>query len=187
MFQLVERKAISIGSEDECTYGLRIVKEKWVGEDGQIRTYWKYCLPDVVQVAGLTRDGKLIAIEEWQPSVGANYVHFVGETLEEGENALEAARRGLLEETGYEGESVELVSTILHDSARSDRAIHLVIARNCKKTGAPEKDIRIKLYEPLDFWRLLMAYFSGDPASKHGGANTLQLASLLLHRIGLTV
>jgi len=186
MPQLLERKAISIGSEDECTHGLGVVEEQWLAEDGQIRTYWKYCLPDAVQVAGFTRDGKLIAIEEWQPGVETNYIHFVGETLEENEDPLAGAKRGLLEETGYEAESVELLSTILHDSARSDRVIYFVLARNCSKTAGAETLIQVKLFEPIDFRSILMKYFLKDPRSKHGGGNTLLLTSLVFHRLGLT-
>jgi len=182
---LIERREIPFAPPQENVYGLRIIMEKW-DVDGTPKTYWKYGLPNVVQVIAFTTDRKIIAIKEFQPGVGTDYIHLIGETLDEGENPLEAAKRGLLEETGYipDGEGT-ILSSILENSGRSERIIYLALLDGCSKTREGEKDIKVKLFKPVDFWNTMMRYFSANPMAAHGGGNTLKLMTLAFDRLGL--
>lgn len=173
----------------ERTYGLRVFVEEWCTADGKVKKYWKYGLLDGVQVLGLTEDGKIIAVEEFQPGVGSRYLHLIGETLEEEEHALgipgaiAAAGRGLREETGYETDSLEYLSAIAENSSKSDRLIHFVIAHGCRRGGKGEADIHVRLVEPSVLWRSMMVYFM-ERLPKHGGGNSLKLMALAFERLG---
>lgn len=183
--QLLSRTQIPFAPVDENTYGLEIWKEVWKTKRGE-ETYWKYSLPDGVQIFALTTGGKVIAISEWQPSVGADYLHLPGETMEKGETPLEAAVRGLREETGYEAGQTKLLSSILENSGKSDRLGYVVLMTNCKKTEQEgEAEIKTVLLSPSEFWNCLMQYFAMNPESKHGGGNTLKATVLALNQLGL--
>lgn len=166
----------------EKTFGLGIRREEWETKRGA-EIYWKYELPDTAQIMGVTPDKKIVAVTEFQPGVGGEYFHLPGETLEPAEKPMEAAKRGLLEETGYVG-NVVLLSSVLKDSGRSNSLIHLCLALDCHKIQKGEKEIRTKLVEPMEFWLAMMDYFSANPASRHGGGNTLKLIALAFHKLG---
>lgn len=182
---LVSRTEVPFAPPDENTFGLSIVKEIWETEQGK-KTYWKYSLPNTVQIFALTTEGQIIAISEFQPGVGSDYLHMPGETLEEGETPLEAATRGLLEETGYEAGSAKLLTSVLENSGRSDRLVHIVLIKDCKRGEQEgEKGIKIVLFPPSEFWNHLMQYYTTNPDHKHGGGNTLKATVLAFSQLGL--
>src|SRR3989339_291921 len=186
--KFLSREEVPFGPPQH-TFGLRIVKEVWYDENG-VREYWKYSLPDAVQIFGLTTEGLVVAISEFQPGVGVDYLHLPGETMEWGETPLKAAVRGLFEETGYlaETESVKLLSTILENSGRSDRLVHILLATNCKKSEHQgEKGIKTVLLSPSEFWNRLMQYFVTSPDHKHGGGNSLKATALAFSELGLLI
>ena len=176
--KLLSREEAPFAPLSEKTFGLSIVKEVWETEEGE-KTYWKYSLPNTVQIFGVTTKGQIIAISEFQPGVGTEYIHLPGETMEQGETPIEAAIRGLLEETGYKADSTKLLSSILENSGRSDRLVYIVLALNCEKIEREtEKGIKTVLLSPNEFWTRLMQYFATNPDYKHGGGNTLKATVL---------
>lgn len=178
------RGAVLLASTKE-TFNLGVNWELWRdSETGKEKVYVKYTLPDVVQVMGVTPDGKIIAIREFQPGVGADYLHLVGETLEPNEGPLAAASRGLLEETGYQARSLGRLSAILENSGRSDRKVYLVLATDCEKVAEGEKGIKVELFSPSEFWRIMRNYFLYNPQLPHGGGNTLKLMALAYDQMG---
>ncbi len=183
--RLVSRTEMPFAPLGTNTYGLLVLKEVWETEKGE-KIYWKYSLTDSVQIFGFTKKKKIIAISEFQPSVGTNYLHLPGETMEEGETPLDAARRGLLEETGYNAGSVELLSSIFENTGRSNRLIHCILALDCEKSEqVGEDDIIATLFDPWNFWDCLMKYFLTNPEKKHGGGNTLKTTILAFQKLDL--
>jgi ADP-ribose pyrophosphatase YjhB (NUDIX family) len=179
---MTHREEVPFAPQEEPTYGLKILKETWTDSNGKETIYWKYGLPDSVQIFALTKDNKVIGIHEFQPGVGSSYSHIPGETMEQGEKVLEAAGRGLTEETGYRAGKLEELSAILENSGRSDRLIHIVLATDCEKVGEGEKEVKLELETIPDFWKKLMTHFREE--GKLGGGNTLKAAVLALHKIG---
>ena len=56
------------------------------------------------------------------------------------EDALEAARRELLEETGYESDEWTHLLTIPSNATIADNYAHIFMAKNCKKVGSQDLD-----------------------------------------------
>lgn len=182
--ELISRDSVPFADVNDNTFGLSIVKEVWATDRGE-KTYWKYSLPNTVQLFPITTEGKIVAISEFQPGVGTDYIHLPGETMEEGEQPIKTARRGLQEEVGYEAGSLRLLTSILENSGRSDRLIHFVLALDCKKINQEnEEGIQTILLEPKDFWDRLMQYLLTNPESRHGGANTLKITTLAFRELG---
>lgn len=87
--------------------------------------------------------GKLILVEQEQP-VNGKFHGLPGGRLEDGEQPLEAAKRELLEETGYSSEDFELIEEFdSYGLLRFNE--YLFVARNCKQTAKPHPDAGEKI------------------------------------------
>lgn len=173
---VLERRRVPLpplpeGSESS----LRVVDV--VYDDGSVKRLW--AKDDGVQVLGFTEDGKVIAIIE------KGYTHLVGGYIEPGEDPVVAARRELLEETGYEAGPLEFIAAIKQDSGGSERAIWLYIARDCSVVRNGEADIGVTLMSPFEFWKLITSYIFTDPGTKRNGLMSLALAALAFQKLGM--
>jgi ADP-ribose pyrophosphatase len=82
-------------------------------------------------VLALTPEDEVLLVREFRPGVEEVLGELPGGAVDEGEEPLEAARRELLEETGYAGE-VEYAGGMV-DCAYSTRIRHTFVARGCVK------------------------------------------------------
>lgn len=80
--KLISRDSVPFAGVNDNAFGLSIVKEVWATDSGE-KTYWKYSLLNTVQLFPVTMEGKIISISEFQPGVGADYIHLSGETMED--------------------------------------------------------------------------------------------------------
>jgi ADP-ribose pyrophosphatase len=71
--------------------------------DGRIIDDWPWVIiPDYVNVVAITMDKKFICFRQVKYAVEGTSLAIVGGLIEPNESALEAAKRELVEETGYE-------------------------------------------------------------------------------------
>lgn len=93
----------------------------------------------IVGIAALTPSGAMLLIEQFRPPVGARVIEIPAglagdDAGAEGEPLDAAARRELLEETGYEAEEMlELLSTVA-SAGLTDEEMTLFLARGLRKT-----------------------------------------------------
>lgn len=87
-------------------------------------------------IFALTEDGQVILARQFRPGPKKVLNELPGGYLEPGENALESIKREFLEETGYEGEFVEIGTCL--DDAYSTMERHCFVATNCKKVNEPQ-------------------------------------------------
>ncbi|MES2668362.1 MAG: NUDIX hydrolase [Patescibacteria group bacterium] len=106
--------------------------------DGSFKTFEKLRRNDSSVVIPVLPGGKLLMTEDEQP--GRDLVlTFPGGESENGESPEHAARRELLEETGYEAETMTLVRSS-DPSSKIAWTIHTFIARGCRKTAPQALD-----------------------------------------------
>lgn len=102
----------------------------------------------VAAVVALTEDGLVIIAEQFRAGPELMMQDIPGGMVDAGEEPIEAARRELLEETGYRANTIELLG-IAHDDGYSNTARHFFIARGCKKVAEQAleeaEDIAVKL------------------------------------------
>ncbi len=122
--------------------------------DGTKRTFEKLTRPDTVVVFPVLPDGRIIITEEEQPLKGL-FVGAIGGRADEGEDPLAAAKRELLEESGYEAEEFVLADA-RYASTKIDWAIYTFIAKGIKKVAEMDLDggEKIKL-TPVTFDELI--------------------------------
>ncbi|HEY8999009.1 MAG TPA: NUDIX hydrolase [Candidatus Saccharimonadales bacterium] len=102
-----------------------------------------------IATIALTADGKVIIAEQFRPGPEKIMQELPGGYVDEGESSEQAARRELLEESGYEaGEIISLGTT--YKDAFSNASTEYFLAMNCRYIGAPttheaEEHVEVKL------------------------------------------
>jgi ADP-ribose pyrophosphatase len=109
--------------------------------DGCIISDWPWLIiPSAAIILAVTEDEQFLCFRQTKYAVEGTSLAPVGGMLEPGEAPLEAAKRELREEMGYESVNwVNLGSHIL-DPNRGIATMHLFLALNAKKVAEPESD-----------------------------------------------
>ena len=109
--------------------------------DGQIIPDWAWVtIPSAAIVLARREDGQFLCFRQTKYAVEGTSLATVGGMLEKNEEPLDAAKRELLEEMGYESSSwVDLGSYIL-DPNRGVATMHLFLALDAKYISPPNSD-----------------------------------------------
>lgn len=108
-----------------------------VGFNGKAYTFEKIKRPDTVHIFAVTEQGNIVVSREQQPGT-EEYITPPGGRVDEGEDALTAAKRELLEETGYVSDDWDLLDAWqMHP--KLEWAIFAFVARNVKKDSVDAK------------------------------------------------
>ncbi len=129
--------------------------------DGSKAIYEKLKRPDTVIVYGVLPDGKILLSDQEQPGKDI-FVGAIGGRIDPGEEVLDAAKRELLEETGYVAEKYVLWDA-RHPTSKIDWVVFTFIAKGLKEVASQELDPgeRIKL-RPVTFEELIEICASDD-------------------------
>lgn len=107
--------------------------------DGKIIPDWQIVItPDFVNVVAVTDENKFIIIRQYKYAVGGETLSIIGGYIEKNEIPLYAAKRELLEETGYYSDEWISLGNFLVDSNRGCGNAHLFLAKNAKKISEPD-------------------------------------------------
>ena len=94
----------------------------------------------VVCIVPVTPQREIVLVEQYRPPVAARVIELpaglAGDIAgEEGESLERAARRELLEETGYGGGSMQEVATMLSSPGLTNETVTLFVAEGIEKQG----------------------------------------------------
>ncbi|MBO3769967.1 MAG: NUDIX hydrolase [Thermoproteota archaeon] len=104
--------------------------------------------PGAVVIIPIKDDGKIVLVRQYRLPARETLIEAPAGTLNEGEGEEECARRELLEETGYEAESLKMVRRFYLAPGYSTEKITLFIARGLnKKSQSPEPDEDVEVLE----------------------------------------
>lgn len=96
--------------------------------------------PDWVNVIALTDNGEFVMERQYRHGLGKTCYEIPAGVIETGETPLEAAKRELMEETGYgDGEWKEIMS-ISGNSSTTNNLSHCFVAKGVKKLGEQHLD-----------------------------------------------
>lgn len=129
--------------------------------DGSTKTFEQLKRPDTAQVIAVVGDKILMQIES-QPHRKESFPSIPGGRVEEGEEALQAAKRELTEETGYASSEWVLWRTI-SPMVKIEWTVFTYIARNCTPEKAVSPDAGEKMETRLVDFEEFMTVATEDP------------------------
>ena len=109
--------------------------------DGRLIPEWPWIItPDYVNVVAVTEEGEFVCFRQVKYGLEGDTLAIVGGFMEEGEEPLAAAKRELLEETGYESNDWVSLGRYRVDPNRGIAMGNLFLARNARSVAPPDAD-----------------------------------------------
>jgi len=124
-------------------HGRYLVVEEHAVElpDGRVISDWPWLItPDYVNIVAVTQGGEFLCFRQTKYGVDGVSLAPVGGYIEPGEDPLGAARRELIEETGYRASSWESLGRYRVDGNRGAGMAHLFLARGARRVAEPDAD-----------------------------------------------
>lgn len=135
--------------------------------------------PDWINIIALTENQDVVLVEQYRAGIHESTLEIPGGMVDENESPLEAARRELLEETGYQSDKWTLLGKTSANPAFMNNYTFIFLAEECVKTGEQQldgnEDIDIYLLELDRFLKLV------QNSTVHHSVVVAAVAHLLLH------
>ena len=135
-------------------------RSAWKFPDGSVfEPFYSYSRRDYVVIVASDTDGSYLCVKQFRPGISHVTTEFPAGGIERedgkeygssqnGENAqdisaedaFDAAKRELLEETGYESDEWSYLLTIPSNATIADNYAHIFMAKNCRKVSGQDLD-----------------------------------------------
>lgn len=139
-----------------------IVQDRWIDfrksvyrfPDGSVfEPFYSYSRRDYVVIVASDTEGNYLCVRQFRQGIKQVTIEFPAGGIERSdgkeyggsqdvsaEDALAAAKRELLEETGYESEEWNHLLTVPSHATLADNYAHLYVARNCRQVSGQSLD-----------------------------------------------
>ena len=107
---------------------------------GRVHDFYVLESPDWVNVIPVTPEGDVVMVRQYRHGIKRVTLEIPGGLVDDGENPAEAARRELLEETGYAAGRIVHLGTVDAQPAMQTNRCHTYLALGCARVGTPDPD-----------------------------------------------
>ncbi|MGB3786653.1 MAG: NUDIX hydrolase [Phormidesmis sp.] len=119
----------------------RLRQDKVALPNGEIvDDYFVSLRPDIATILPITAAEEVVFVRQYRHGIGQVLLELPAGTFETGEDPLVAAQRELREETGYSGNSWELIATFYNSPVKQNNRIHLFKAQPVALVGKQQLD-----------------------------------------------
>ena len=126
--------------------------------DGSIKDpYYVVERPDAAIIFPVTGDGEVILVRQYRPPIDRMELGLPAGLVEGGEKPEAAARRELVEETGYGGGEWEPLGSLASSPSLKDNWAYLFLARGVEEVAPPDPDE----HESIEVVRVPLGEVSG--------------------------
>ena len=120
---------------------LRIRQDRYLFLPTQKEADFVVCdSPDWAMVIPVTMDREVVLVRQYRHGVREVVLEIPGGLLEPGESVEHGAVRELREETGYECESVRVLSRLLPNPSINNATLHIAVAEGCHPIARQDLD-----------------------------------------------
>ena len=121
--------------------------------------YYVLEYPTWINVIAVTDGGEYVLIRQYRHGIGETNFEIVAGVCEDGEQPVDAARRELMEETGYSGGEWSEIMTVSANTSTMNNLCHCFVATGVRRLAAPHQeateDISVHLLGTDEVRRLL--------------------------------
>lgn len=110
--------------------------------------------PEAAAVIPYVTDDEIIMVKQFRYALGRETLEIPAGKVDPGEKPEECARRELLEETGYETETLDLLYTYAPAIGYSNELIHIYSGRGLRKVEERIDEIEIESIERVSLHKL---------------------------------
>ncbi len=123
-----------------------LIDERWLqlredrvrlGNGHQIDRFHVIHGPDWASVLCVTEASEVVLVRQYRHGIGSTSLELPAGVIEPNETPEEAARRELVEETGYESDDWVSIQSVSTEPARHTTRAHFFIARGARPTKHP--------------------------------------------------
>lgn len=121
--------------------------------------HWVLEYPDWVNVIAITDDGQFVFERQYRHALGTINYEICAGVIEEGEEPLDAAKRELMEETGFGGGTWTKLMEIGQNPSCCNNLTHCYLAEGVTRLGDQDldstEDISVYLLSREEVWELM--------------------------------
>ena len=126
-----------------------IVKDEWISLRAdecelpsglRISPYYVLDEKEWVHICALDDDDRIVVVRQYRYGANVECMELPGGYVESDETPLDAARRELLEETGFRAADWQKVGTLFANPARQTNSIHIFLAQGLTRAGSQHLD-----------------------------------------------
>lgn len=120
---------------------LTVRKDRVQISTGQVNDeYYVLEYPDWINVIAITEDGQFVMEKQYRHGLGKTCYEIPAGVIEKGESPLEAAKRELMEETGYGDGTWREMMTVSGNTSTTNNVSHCFIATGVRKISGQNLD-----------------------------------------------
>lgn len=114
--------------------------------DQDSNPFYSLSLNDYICMTALTESGDILLVRQYRPAVERVTLEIPAGMVDPGESPETAARRELIEETGYEAHTMELLGSLCPDTGRLSNTMWCFFAKGVKpvRQHSPEAGLEVE-------------------------------------------